>query len=414
MTDPLAIHGGTPVRTEPFPAWPVFGDQEERALIEVLRSGKWGKIAGAEVVRFERRFAQYHQARHGVAVVNGTTGLRLALLAMEIEAGDEVIVPPFTFIATASAVVEVNATPVFADLDLETFNIDPAAIEEAITPRTRAIIPVHLGGLPADMDAIMEIARRHDLTVIEDAAHAHGAETKGRRVGSIGHMSMFSFQASKNVNSGEGGILLTSDDRLAARLWSLHNCGRQPDRAWYEHFLLGGNHRLSEFQGALLNAQWDRFEQQAQRREENGLYLAELLEPVPGIHPQARGTDCTRHAYHLFSFRLDPAEFGANREPFLQALCAEGIPAAAAYPVPLYRQPVFQQRAFGPYRSRPDGGPQQVETQVRCPNCETISYHQGVWLEHRLMLGDRKEMDDIAAAIEKIHENRTRLGESSG
>jgi len=410
MTQSLAIHGGTPVRTEPFSTWPVFGEEEEHCLIKVLRSGKWGKTTGEEVVRFERRFAEYHQAKHAVAVVTGTTGLRLALMAMEIEAGDEVIVPPFTFIATASAVAEVNATPVFADLDLDTFNIDPAAIEEAITPRTRAIIPVHLGGLPCDMDAIMEIARRHDLTVIEDAAHAHGAEYKGRRVGSIGHMSMFSFQASKNVNSGEGGIVLTNDDELAERLWSLHNCGRQPDRAWYEHFILGGNHRLSEFQGALLNVQWDRFERQAERREENGQYLAQRIKSVPGIHPQARSVDCTRHAYHVFPFRLDSAEFGAGREQFLKALSAEGIPAAATYPVPLYCQPVFQQRAFGPYGSRPDDGSEPDEAAaVRRPNCETISYHQGVWIEHRLLLGDRKDMDDIAAAIEKIHENRAHL-----
>jgi dTDP-4-amino-4,6-dideoxygalactose transaminase len=411
MTDTLALEGGTPVRTEPFPTWPQFGDEEEQTLLAVLRGGQWGKIAGTEVSRFERRFAEYHQASHAVAVVNGTTGLRLALMAIGIEAGDEVIVPPFTFIATASAVVEVNATPVFADLDLETFNISPAAIEQALTPRTRAIIPVHLGGLPANMDAIMEIARRHNLSVIEDAAHAHGAEYKGRRIGSIGQMSMFSFQSSKNVNCGEGGIVLTSDDHLAARLWSLHNCGRKPDRAWYEHFILGGNHRLSEFLGALLNTQWDRFEQQARRREENGRYLAQRLEPVPGIHPQARDADCTRHAYHLFAFRIDPAEFGTSRERFLQALTAEGIPAAAAYPVPLYRQPVFEQHAFGPYARHPRCEPKPDQAQVHCPNCETISYHQGVWMEHTLMLGERKDIDDIADAIEKIHQHRARLGD---
>jgi len=412
MAETLAIHGGTPTRTAPFPSWPVFGDEEERRLVAVLRSGKWGKIDGSQVKEFEKRFAEYHGAKHGVGVVNGTTGLRLALLATGIEAGDEVIVPPFTFLATASTVIEVNATPVFADLQLDTFNVDPAAIRAAITPRTRAIVPVHLGGLPCDMDAILDVARRHDLMVLEDCAHAHGAAYKGRRVGSLGHMAMFSFQGSKNLNSGEGGIVVTSDDELAARLWSLHNCGRRPGRAWYEHFVLGGNNRLSEFQGAILHAQWERFEEQAQRREENGVYLAERLAPIPGIHPQARTADCTRHGYHLFPFRIDPAEFGATREAFLEALKAEGIPAAAAYPVPLYRQPVFEQLLFGPYTGYRNARPDLDYKQVSCPNCETISFTQGVWLEHRLLLATRADMDDVADAIQKVYDNRDRLAGS--
>ncbi|HUT90448.1 MAG TPA: DegT/DnrJ/EryC1/StrS family aminotransferase [Thermoguttaceae bacterium] len=412
MADTLAIHGGTPVRTAPFPSWPIFGDEEERRLLAALKSGKWGKIDGSEVKQFEKRFAEYHGAKHGVAVVNGTTGLRLALLATGIEAGDEVIVPPFTFLATASTVIEVNATPVFADLQLDTFNIDPAAIEAAITPRTRVIVPVHLGGLPCDMDAILDVARRHSLMVLEDCAHAHGAAYKGRRVGSFGNMAMFSFQGSKNLNSGEGGIVLTSDDELAARLWSLHNCGRRPGRAWYEHFVLGGNNRLSEFQGAILHAQWERFEEQAQRREENGLYLDERLSSIPGIHPQARTADCTRHAYHLFPFRIDPAELGASREAFLEALNGEGIPAAAAYPVPLYRQPVFEQLLFGPYTGYRNARPDLDYKQTSCPNCETISFTQGVWLEHRLLLGTRQDMDDVADAIRKVYDNRDRLAAS--
>lgn len=411
MTDTLAIHGGPSVRTEPFPSWPVFGEQEERRLIAALRSGRWGKIDGDEVAQFEKLFAEYHQAKHGIGVVNGTTGLRVALLAMGIEAGDEVIVPPFTFVATASSVIEANATPVFADVQLDTFNIDPGEIEAAITSRTRAIIPVHLGGLPADMEAIMDIAQRHGLTVIEDCAHAHGAAYKGRRVGSIGHMGMFSFQASKNLSSGEGGIVLTSDDDLAARLWSIHNCGRRPGRAWYEHFILGGNHRLSEFQGAILHAQWERFEEQAERREENGKYLAKRLAMIPGIYPQARGADCTRHAYHVFPFRLDPAAFGVSREVFLEALAAEGIPAAAAYPVPLYRQPLFEKLLFGPFTGYRNARPELDYRQIHCPNCETISFTQGIWLEHRLLLGTQQDMDDIASAVEKIYENRDRLAE---
>ena len=186
MTDTLAIHGGKPLRTKPFPEWPIFGDVEEQYLLRALRSGKWGRLAGDEVARFEKSFADYHQAKHAVAIVNGTVGLRLALIAAGIGEGDEVIVTPYTFLATASAVVEANAMPVFADLDLDTFNIDPASVESLVTPRTKAIIPVHLGGQAVDMEALLAIARRHNLVLIEDAAHAHGAEYKGRRVGASG------------------------------------------------------------------------------------------------------------------------------------------------------------------------------------------------------------------------------------
>ena len=409
MAETLAIRGGTPVRTKPFPCWPIFGEEEQKRLIQALCSGAWGKLQGTEVAQFERTFAEYHQARHGVAVVNGSVALRIALLAAGIQAGDEVIIPPYTFLATASAVVEANATPVFADLELETFNIAPAAIEAAVTRRTRAIIPVHLGGLPCDMDAIMDIAERHNLVVIEDACHAHGAEYKGRRVGAIGHFGVFSFQSSKNLNAGEGGILLTNDDDLAARAWSVHNCGRKPDRAWYEHFQIGGNYRLGEFQGAILNAQWTRFDKQADMREENGKYLAQCLARIPGVHPQGRAADCTRHGYHLFAMRVDFDTMGVRREAFIVALKAEGIPSMAGYVMPLYRQPLFEKLAFGPYTGYRAARPGINYAAVRCPNCEAICYQQGLWLEQRMLLGSREDMDDIARAFQKVYEHRREL-----
>ncbi len=406
MANTLAIHGGQPVRERSFSQWPIFGDQERHALISALDSGQWGKTTGDVTVQFEKRFAQYHEAQHGIAVVNGTVALRIALLAAGIEAGDEVIVPPYTFIATASAVVEANATPVFADLEQGTFNIDPSAIEAAVTARTRAIIPVHFAGLPVDMDAIMAIAQRHDLIVIEDACHAHGVSYKGRRVGAIGHLGVFSFQSTKNLTSGEGGILVTNDDRLAERCWSIHNCGRHVDRAWYEHFEIGGNYRLSEFQSAVLNAQWERFPEQADTRERHGKRLTERLARLPGVHPQDRTADCTRHGYHLFALRLDPKVVGVSREVFLTALSAEGIPNSAGYPMPLYRQTLFEERLFGPYTGCPTGQPPYDYRQTRCPNCETICSQQGVWLEQQLMLGSADDIDDIATAFEKVYANR--------
>lgn len=403
MAEKLAIHGGRPIRNRPFPAWPIFGEEEELALNRALRSGNWGRQAGTEVAAFEKAFADYHQAKHGIAVVNGTVALRLALMAAGIEAGDEVIVPPYTFIATASAVVEANSIPIFADIQLDSFNIDPAAIEALITPHTRAIIAVHLGGLPVDLNAILDLARRYNLVLIEDAAHAHGAEYRGRRVGAIGDLGTFSFQSSKNLSCGEGGIILTNNDDLAQRCRSIHNCGRFPGGAWYEHQTLGGNYRLSEFQGAVLNAQWRRFADQAERREENGKYLAQRLSPIPGVIPQFRGPECTRHAYHLFSLRILAEEFGMSREALIESLAAEGIPSSFGYPLPLYRQAMFINQAFGPYRSNDASRPKPDYRKVKCPNCETISDTQGMWFEQRLLLGTRQDMDDIADAMVKIH-----------
>ena len=409
MSEKLAIHGGPPVRTESFASWPVYHDDEAEALLRVLGSGKWGRLHGEEVSRFERRFAAFQQAAHAVAVPSGTVALRIALLAAGIQAGDEVIVPPYTFLATATAVVEVNATPVFADVELETFNLDPRAVEAAVTDRTRVVIPVHLGGLPADMDAIRQIAARHDLIVIEDAAHAHGAQYKDRRVGALGQMGCFSFQSSKNLTAGEGGAVLTDDDELAARCRSIHNCGRAEGGAWYEHHTIAGNYRMTEFQGAVLNCQLDRLEEQAVRREANGKLLAERLGRLDGIVPQLRTDACTRHGYHLFAFRLDPQALGASREAFLEAVRAEGVPVSAGYVVPLYRQPLFAKLAFGPYTGFRSARPQLDYASVHCPNCETLCTQQGAWLTQNILLGSRQDIDDVARAFEKVHAGRHSL-----
>lgn len=405
MREPLALLGGKPIRTRPFPDWPVVGSEEEAAVLRALRSGKWGKLDGAEVATFERDFAEFQGAAHGIAVANGTVSLQIALMAAGIKAGDEVIVPPYTFLATATAVIMANATPVFADIELETLNIAPAAVEAALTERTKAIIPVHFGGVPADMDALMALAQHHNLVVIEDAAHAHGAEYKGRRVGGIGHLGSFSFQSSKNLTSGEGGFITTNDPELAARCRSIHNCGRRPNHAWYEHFAISSNFRLGELQGALLNAQLRRLPAQVQRRLENGLYLVEQLAQLPGIQPQRITPDVTRPAFHLFCFRIDAQQLGIARHAFLKALAAEGIPCFGGYPFPLYRQPLFLERAFGPYT-----GCRGVDyASTVCPNCEAICFELGGWLEHRLLLGSRDDVDDIARAATKVYEHRAAL-----
>lgn len=402
----LALFGGAPIRTRPFPSWPVFGAAEEDRLLGTLRSGEWGRLDGHEVEEFERRFAAMHGCRHGVAVANGTVSLRIALLAAGIQAEAEVIVPPYTFLSTASAVVEANAVPIFADIDLDTFNLDPAAVEAAITARTRAIIPVHFAGQPADVDALQRLADAHGLVIIEDAAHAHGASHGNRAVGSLGRLASFSFQSSKNLTAGEGGMITTNDDALAAACRSIQNCGRVDGGIWYEHHVISGNYRLGEFQGAVLNCQLDRLEDQTAARDANGTYLARRLQSLPGVFPQRRSAACTRHAYHLFMLRLDSMEFGASRNAVLSALEAEGIPCSAGYGFSLPAQPLFRNKAFGPYLA---GVRERLDyRQARCPNSDLVCT-QSIWLEHAMLLGTRDDMDDIAAAFEKIHRHRDQL-----
>jgi len=403
----LALFGGAPIRRTLFPRWPVFGAADERRLLRALRSGKWGKLDGGEVATFEKRFAALHGCRHGIGVVNGTVSLRLALMAAGLEAGDEVIVPSYTFYATASAVIEANGVPVFADIDLNTFNLDPAATAAAITARTRAIIPVHFAGQTADMAAFRKLGRKHDLTILEDAAHAHGGLHRDGPAGSLGHLGSFSFQSTKNLTAGEGGIITTNDDTLAECCVSLHNCGRVPSGAWYEHHLLAGNYRLGELQGALLNTQLDRLEAQTTTRDRNGRWLAARLAEFPGVFPQARPADCVRHSFHLFMLRLDGDQFGAPRSAVIHALQAEGVPCSGGYAISLNRQPMFLHKSFGPYLA---GVRSKLNfRRVHCPNSDRICAQQGLWIEQRVFLGSRSDMNDVALAFEKIYENRGAL-----
>ncbi|HEY3265470.1 MAG TPA: DegT/DnrJ/EryC1/StrS family aminotransferase [Armatimonadota bacterium] len=402
----LAILGGAPVRERPFTNWPVHGPEEEAALLGVLRSGRWSALSGEQVARFEAAFAAAHDARHGVAVSSGTVALRVALLAAGVRAGDEVIVPAYTFQATASAVVEANARPIFADIDAGPCTLSADAVERAATPRTRFLLPVHFAGLPADMDRIQEVAGRLGITVIEDAAQAHGAQHRGCGVGSIGAMGCFSFQASKNVNAAEGGIILTNNDHLAARCRAILNCGRGAD-ADPTLLTIFGNYRMTEFQGAVLNCQLARQPEQAARRESNAALLRHALSGVPGIAVQTRPEYVTRHAYHLFAFRFDPEQWGVPREKAIRALNAEGIPATEGYTAPLYRQPMFSRQAFGPY-SGAEGG--SVDWAERCPVAERVCSREGAWIYQKCLLGSEDDTLDVARGFEKVWDLRGDLG----
>ena len=400
----LAMEGGIPVRSKPFPEWPIWDEREERELLEVLHSGKWSSTSepSPKLATFQKCFAKSQDAKHALGVFNGTVALETALQAAAIGYGDEVIIPPYTFIATATSCLSVGAIPVFVDIDPQTYNIDPTKVEEVITPRTKAIIPVHIGGCPADLDSILDIARRHSLLVIEDACQAHGSEWKGRRVGAIGDLGCFSFQASKNINAGEGGAVVSDDQELIERAWSVQNCGRIREGAWYQHEVLGSNFRMTEWQAAVLLAQMTRFEEWAKRREENGRYLAQRMAEIPGITPQHRDERVTQHAYHLFIFRYDKESFGGmNRGEFLEALRAEGIPASPGY-TPLYGAGAIQ-KGTAELRHFVEGHPVQY-VEPDCPATERACSEEAVWLRQTMLLGSGDDMDDILDALAKIQQ----------
>lgn len=422
----LAITGGQPVRTDPWPRWPVFDETEEQALLQVFRSGNWWRHAygqGVElnedettpqsaVARFQRDFARAHDCRYGICAANGTVTLEIALRAAGIKPGDEVIVPAYTFIATASAPLMVGAVPIFADIEPDTYNLDPRRVREAITERTRAIIPVHFGGQPCDMDAINELARAHNLIVIEDAAHAHGASYRSRACGSLADLASFSFQLSKNMTAGEGGIITTNNAAYAELCETLVWGGRKKGQPWYCHFMLASNARMTEFQGAILSAQLARLPQQVQQRETNGRLLDELLGQIEGIRPLATLPSTTRHAYHIYMFRYSSQVFGGlPKARFVQALQAEGIEGAfAGYIWPLYRNPVFVEKNFM-------GGSYPVNASVYgreldygdfvelCPVSERACTSEAIWLPQSALLADAAAMEDVARAIRKIQAN---------
>jgi dTDP-4-amino-4,6-dideoxygalactose transaminase len=408
--EPLAILGGKPVRKAPFSSWPVIGENDERAWTEVLRKGQWCRINGDHATRFEELWARTLGAKHCVVVANGTSALITSLAALGVGPGDEVIVPPYTFVATINAVLMHHALPVFVDIDLETSQIDARRLEASITENTRCIMPVHLGGSAADMDAILAIAGRHKIPVVEDACQAALAEWRGKKLSTLGDLGCFSFQASKNLNSGEGGAILTSSDELHDQCRCFQNNGSPPALGSFAYARNGANFRMTEFQAALLLQQVTRLDEQSRRREQNATYLTQQLSEIKGITPARVHDGCTRNAYHLYMLRYDSAQFaGLSRSKFLKALQAEGIPCFGGYS-PIYRQAflknTLQSRPFQAVYS-----PQRISTyfeQIHCPANEQLC-ETAVWLFQTLLLGTRSDMDQIAEAIRKVQQHAPAL-----
>lgn len=407
MSEKLAMLGGRPVRTAPWPKWPLFSEQDVADVGAVLRDGRLTSITGPKVKEFEEAFAAKFAARFALATCNGVTAIHLALAALGIGPGDEVIVPAHTFIGTAVPVLMANAIPVFVDVDLDTFNIDAGQIEAAITDRTKAIVPVHLNGLAADMDAIMSLARKHKLFVMEDACQSHGGLYKGRVTGTMGQIGCFSFFEDKVITTGEGGMLITDDPQLYEKARCLRSYGEELvtsiGERKYEHVALGFNYRMGALNAALGLNQLTRLEDMVEKRNRNARYLREQLQGVAGILPPKEVPGC-RHAYYKFVSRIDREVLDVDALTAVEAIKAEGVAATPRYPTPLPLQKVFREKiGYGgtdcPYSCHMYGR-EPAFLKGSWPVAERIGREAFVLLVHPSI--EEPDLDDAAQAVRKL------------
>jgi len=411
MSD-LAALGGSPVRTEPYPDWPVYNERDIQAVTDVIKSGRWGgyPYPGPQTAEFARRFAEMQGGGYAVPMANGTVTMEVALRAMNIGWRDEVLVPAYTFQATAAAVMSAGAIPVIVDVDDHTYCLDPKAAQVAITHQTKAIIPVHLGAEMADMDAIVELASQNDLVVIEDCAHAHGAKWRGRGAGTIGHFGSFSMQSSKILTSGEGGVLLCRTPELAALAASLIDCGRPHDEA-EKVFTMGANYRLSEFQAALGVVGLERFPEQAIQRESMATYMDEALSEVPGIKILKRDPRHTTRSFYRYIFAIDPKVFKVNHDAVCYALEKEGIPCWVGYEA-MHHYDLFQPKLS--HLPVPSAFPERFDfSKSSYPIAERACEVEAVWLDEAIFRAGEKGVDDVIRALNKILENGDKLAEAA-
>ena len=410
----LAILGGPKTRTEPYPAWPVWDERDIEAATAVIKSGNWGgyPYPGAQTAEFARRFTELQGGGYAVPMANGTVTMEVALRAAGIGWGDEVIVPAYTFQATAAAPMAAGAIPIIVDIDPNTYCIDPKAIDGAITPKTKAIIPVHLGAEMADMDAVMTIADKNHLIVLEDCAHAHGAKWRERGAGTIGHFGSFSLQSSKTLTSGEGGVLLCRTSELAAKVASIIDCGRSHPDGGSESgtdFLMGANYRMTELQAALANIGIERFPEQAKQREEMAAYMDEALSEIPGVRLLKRDPRHTTRSFYRYIFAMDPKVFGFEHDAMCAALDAEGMDCWVGY------EAMHHYTLFQPGLSKlavPSAFPQYFQfDRMHLAEAERACEHEAVWLDESIFRAGRKGVDDAVTAIKKIQRNAGQLSQ---
>ena len=421
MASRLALLGGTPVRSRPFPPYPIIGEEEKQAVLEVLDSGKLSTflavpgeyfLGGKKIKEFERQFAEYHEVKYAVAFNSGTAALHAAVVAVGVQPGEEVIVPPYTFTSTATCALMHNAIPVFADVDDEVYGLDPRAVARAITPLTRAIILVHLFGHPANMDGLMALARKHNLKVIEDCAQAVGAKYKGRLVGTIGDCGIFSFVENKNIATGEGGMLITNEAAIAEAARMVRNHGEviledQKVRT-YTSTMLGWNYRMTEMEAALGIVQFGRMDELNQVRIDLANHLSEKLQGIDGLHTPVVYPGA-KHVYYVYALKYDEERMGIPRDVFIKALNAEGIPFGAGYVRPLYLTPLYHDKkpfAFKHYKGN------ATYDKGLCPTAERLHERELILTAIVRPPATVADMDDVVAAIYKILEQRAELVQS--
>ena len=393
----LAILCGDPVRRAPFSRWPQYLPADAARIQDVLSSGHWGgfPVPSRYAAEFSEKFAELHGARYAQCIANGTIALIAALQAAGIKFGDEVIVPAYTWDGTATAVLFAGGIPVFADIDPETYCLDVASAEKAITPRTRAVIPVHLAMRFTDMNALLDLAEKHQLKIIEDCAHAHGGQFEGRGAGSMGDLGCFSFQESKLMTAGEGGIVLTNSLAHYEHLQSQVNCGRASMTDEFQQRVLGSNYRMTEWQSAMLLGQLEMLPELAQKRARASQRLSQALATIDGVRPLPPQPAVTRETNYCYVFRYQNPL--VSRDLFCAALEAEGIPCDGRFYEPVYLSPLF-------YAS-PEISPQLRDvdySKVHCPVSERAAYQEAIWLPQFLLIGEDRDVDDISGAVAKV------------
>ncbi len=411
-----AILGGQKIHTKGWPEWPQWKPERyNESLLKVMKSGIWSR---AEIVtEFEKKWAETIGTKRCLSVVNGTNALVTAVVQSDIGAGDEVIVTPYTWISTVQSVLLAGAIPVFADIDPETYQIDPEKIKAKITPQTKAIIPVHILGMPADMEKIMEIAKKHNLIVIEDACQAWLAEIDNKKVGTFGNSGCFSFQNSKHLPLGEGGAIVSDDEEFIDRCYSYHNVGfpfgTVIGGVGAGSVMLGTKLRITEYQAAIGLSQLEALDEQTTIRNENAKYLRNQIKDIPGIKPYKLYRNVTRAAFHMFCFRYDEKEFkGLSRDMFLKALSAEGIPNLSGYAPFLNKQPylehAFKSKNFRRMYPAETLDFNKFRESNECPENDKLCV-ESVWLQQNMLLAEKPDLDDIAAAINRIHKNAEKI-----
>jgi len=405
----LAILGGTATRTRPFEPWPQYTESDARRLLEVLESRNWGgyPFPNQFANDFAQKFADYHGAKYGCCVANGTIALVVALQAAGIRFGDEVIVPAYTWDGTAAAVLFAGAVPVFADIDPHTYCLDVESVRRALTPRTKAVIPVHLAMRFADMDTLVKLAQEHNLVVVEDCAHVHGGQYKGRGAGSLGDLGCFSFQSSKIMTAGEGGIVITSRLDCFELVQSIVNCGRASTTDRFKKRVVGSNYRITELQAALLIGQLEQLPVLAERRARNAALLSRRLLEIEGISPLPAQSAITREAIYNYVFRFRSSE--VSRDLFVAALDREGLPCDGRFYEPVYRGVLFRVNSDDFPQLQLNRDKPVDYSECRCPVAERAAYQESVWLPQFLLLGEAQDVEEIAQAVRKVVSNLGQL-----